>query len=116
MEWFESTRLNVFSLKITIIDQNSCLFEHQTATSTQFVVEVAASNANPSFGYFFQLGNLNEINLYAHFMENCPVGAGLSLGENEKRVFLGPLVDYVKSESDQASGKIGCSNVSGVEP
>ena len=57
MEWFKSARLNVFSLKITIIDQNSCLFEHQTATSTQFVVEVAASNANPSFGYIsFNLG------------------------------------------------------------
>ena len=33
-----------------------------------------------------------------------------------KRVFLGPLVYYVKSESDRACGEIGCSNVSGVEP
>ena len=46
----------------------------------------------------------------------APIGVGLSLGENEKRVLLGPPVDYVKSESDQASGKIGCSNVSGVKP
>ena len=49
-------------------------------------------------------------------MENCPIGVGLSLGENEKRIFLGPLVYYVKSESDRACGEIGCSNVSGVEP
>ena len=48
-------------------------------------------------------------------MENCLIGVGLSLGENEKRVFLGPLVYYVKSESDRACGEIGCSNVSGVE-
>ena len=34
----------------------------------------------------------------------------------KKRVFLGPLVYYVKSESDRACGEIGCSNVSGVEP
>ena len=49
-------------------------------------------------------------------MENCSIGVGLSLGEHEKRVFLGPLVYYVKSESDRACGEIGCSNVSGVEP
>ena len=33
----------------------------------------------------------------------------------KKRVFLGPHVCYVKSESDQARRTIGCSNVSGVE-
>ena len=52
----------------------------------------------------------------ATLIENCPIRAFLSLGENEKRVFLGPLVYYVKCESDQACGTMGCSNVSGVEP